>query len=119
MAVEQGQQAPDFDLALTKEERVTLAQFRGAHLALDYRVHARLQGADRSHAGAVLVAQRQVEQQILHGENIERREFFRQPRPDTAQLRDRDLIEGVGDGGVVGGGGGEGLSGEAPTRFAG
>ena len=29
MAVEQGQQAPDFDLAVTKEERVTLAQFRG------------------------------------------------------------------------------------------
>jgi mycoredoxin-dependent peroxiredoxin len=29
MPVEQGQQAPDFDLAVTKEERVTLAQFRG------------------------------------------------------------------------------------------
>lgn len=29
MAVEQGQQAPDFDLTVTRDERVTLAQFRG------------------------------------------------------------------------------------------
>jgi peroxiredoxin (alkyl hydroperoxide reductase subunit C) len=29
MAIEQGQQAPDFDLAVTGQERVTLAQFRG------------------------------------------------------------------------------------------
>ena len=29
MAVEQGQQAPDFDLVVTRDERVTLSQFRG------------------------------------------------------------------------------------------
>jgi peroxiredoxin (alkyl hydroperoxide reductase subunit C) len=29
MAVEQGQQAPDFDLTVTRDERVALAQFRG------------------------------------------------------------------------------------------
>jgi peroxiredoxin len=34
MAIEVGQQAPDFDLAITLQDRVTLAQFRGQKAVL-------------------------------------------------------------------------------------
>ena len=46
---------------------------RGRHHALDLRRRARHQLADRGEVGAVLVAQRQVEPQVLHALDAEAR----------------------------------------------
>ena len=48
--------------------------------AFHLRGHARLQGADRRELGAVFVTQRQVQPQVLQGQQSARRKFFRHAR---------------------------------------
>ena len=61
-------------------------------LAFDDGAIAVAQRADRHDARAVLVAQRQVEQHVLHGAQAERAERCGQRGPDAAQRRDRPLV---------------------------
>lgn len=53
MTIEQGQQAPDFDLTVTKDERVTLAQFRGEKSVLLVFHPFAFTGICESEAGAL------------------------------------------------------------------
>src|SRR4030095_16321181 len=46
------------------------------------------QRADRHDASAVFVTQRQQEQQVLHGRDVESRQFFGERFADAAQRRD-------------------------------
>ncbi|MNN41748.1 hypothetical protein D3C81_1558860 [compost metagenome] len=61
------------------------------HHALNHRVLSRAQCADRYDAGAVLVAQRQVEEDVLQVFQANPRELFFQRRADALQRRDRDI----------------------------
>ena len=65
----------------------------GAHLPFDHGIGAWLQRADRRDAGAILVAQRQMKQQILHGVDTEPGEFLGQARSHAVQRGDRDAVE--------------------------
>ena len=57
------------------------------HLAFDHGAHAGLQCADRHHAGSVLVAQRQHEQDVLRLLDTEARELRRQRAAHRFRLR--------------------------------
>ena len=61
------------------------------HHALDHRVLPRAQGADGGDAGAVLVTQRQVEQNVLQGFQADLGEFLGQRVTHALQRGDRDL----------------------------
>ena len=63
------------------------------HPAFHLRRHAGPQIADGREPGAVLVAQRQVEQQVLHGAQADARERGREARAHAPQARDRSLVE--------------------------
>ncbi len=63
------------------------AALAGRHHALDLRRRARHQFPDRGQAGAVLVAQGQVEPQVLHALDAEARKGDFQRRADAAQRR--------------------------------
>ncbi len=80
----------------SKLRPATKGDIGGADIALDHRVDTRLQRADRRNAGAILVAQRQMEQQILYGANAELFQLFRQARADPANSGDGNLIEREG-----------------------
>ena len=58
------------------------------HLALDDGALANAQRADRRDAGAILVAQRQQEQQILDRADAELRELRRRAHPRRRAVRD-------------------------------
>ena len=59
------------------------------HPAFNLRRLAGQQIANRSEPGAVLIAKRQVQPQILHGEQAARRQFLRQRRAYAWQAADR------------------------------
>ncbi|MCY1289376.1 hypothetical protein D9M70_384660 [compost metagenome] len=59
--------------------------------ALDHRVLPRAQGAYGCDAGAVLIAQRQVEEDVLQVLQADAGELFLQRRADALERRDRDL----------------------------
>ncbi|MNZ79083.1 hypothetical protein D3C78_976770 [compost metagenome] len=61
-----------------------------AHHAFHHRIAAGAQGADRRHVGAVLVAQRQVEQHVLQGFQADLGQFLGQRRADALQRGDGD-----------------------------
>ena len=62
---------------------------RELYLAFDDRALAGAQAADRAHARSVLVALRQVEQQVLNGVQAQARERVGERRADAAQARHR------------------------------
>ena len=61
--------------------------FRQQHFALDHRAHAGLQGADGHDARAILVAQRQHEQQVVRTLHAEPRQASGQRRAGAAHRR--------------------------------
>ena len=66
---------------------------RAQYHALDDRVHAWTQGADRCHPGTVLVAQRQMEQHVLHTAQAEPAQLVRQRRADALEYRQRGAFQ--------------------------
>ena len=72
--------------------------FGELHLALDDGARAGDETADRQHAGAVLVAGRQHEQQVLHLLDTEHREPRGERLAHAAQRGDRPLFARVGHG---------------------
>ena len=62
--------------------------FRQLDLAFDDGTVAVAQRADRDHARAVFVTQRQVKQHVLHRVQAELRQQFGERGPDAAQRRD-------------------------------
>ncbi len=64
------------------------SDFREQHFALDDGARALGDLSQRNHAGPVLVAQRQQEQEVLRGLDAERAQPLRLPLADAAQRRD-------------------------------
>ena len=62
---------------------------RQLDLALHRRLHAGPQATDAQQTGAILVTQREMEQDVLHGLQAETRQFFFELWPDTFQRRNR------------------------------
>ena len=77
------------------EQRATSPEgnLRELHLALDDGALTVAQRTDRHDARAVLVAQRQVKQQVLDGREPDALERRRERRTDAAQRRERTLRE--------------------------
>src|SRR5690606_13451773 len=63
------------------------------HDAFDHRILAWTQRTDRYHAGAILVAQRQVEEDVLQGFQADLRKLFGQRCTDALERRDRNYSQ--------------------------
>ncbi len=70
----------------------TELDFAQLHFPLDDRLIARTKAADGHHSGAILVAQWQMEQQILQVGDPEVLEFFGHARSDPLERTDRDSL---------------------------
>ena len=66
--------------------------FGELHLALHCGAHAGSERAERRELGAILIAQRQHEQEILHLRHAEARQTLGESRADAGQRRHRPLL---------------------------
>lgn len=81
----QGQHASAVGQVTEQEATATAGHFAAHYFRLDLRLCAGLQTPDRGEAGAILIAQRQMQQYIHDGADAQPEQAIRQFRPDAFQ----------------------------------